>query len=67
MRLDKHNKEYIEWLHSLKDKIGKAQIKAAISVNSELIKLYWELGKELFEKQENRVGEILLLKIYQKT
>ncbi len=54
MKLDKQNKEYIEWFHSLKNKIGKAQIKAAISVNSELIKLYWDLGEELFEKQEKQ-------------
>ncbi len=54
MELEPSNKEYIEWLHSLKDKIGKAQIKAAISVNAELIKLYWELGKELSEKQEQQ-------------
>jgi len=54
MKLDKQHIEYIEWLDSLKDKIGKAQIKAAISVNSELILLYWEIGKELYEKQENQ-------------
>ncbi len=48
VKLDKQHKEYIEWLNGLKDKIGKAQIKAAISVNSELIKLYWNIGKELF-------------------
>jgi len=61
MKLDKQHKEYIEWLNNLKNKIGKAQIKAAISVNSELIKLYWEIGKELFDKQDwgNAVVETL--------
>ena len=52
MKLEKQHKEYLEWLNKLKIKIGRAQIKAAISVNSELIKLYWEIGKELTEKQE---------------
>ncbi len=61
MKLEKQHKEYIEWLNELKVKIGKAQIKAVVSVNSELIKLYWEIGKELFNKQDwgNAVVETL--------
>ena len=44
--------EYKKFITSLKAKIRSAQIKAAVTVNSELIKLYWEIGKEIFEKQE---------------
>jgi predicted nuclease of restriction endonuclease-like (RecB) superfamily len=44
--------EYTKFITSLKTKIRSAQIKAAVTVNSELIKLYWEIGKEIFEKQE---------------
>jgi len=44
--------EYIEWLNSIKVQIHQAQIKAALSVNSELINLYWEIGKSIVEKQE---------------
>ena len=44
--------EYTKFITSLKAKIRSAQIKAAVTVNSELIKLYWEIGKEIFEKQE---------------
>ncbi|HEV3327058.1 MAG TPA: PDDEXK nuclease domain-containing protein [Puia sp.] len=36
----------------MKDKIQTRQIKAAITVNRELLNLYWELGKEICEKQE---------------
>lgn len=43
---------YTKFISSLKAKIRSAQIKAAISVNSELIKLYWEIGKEIVEKQD---------------
>jgi len=32
--------EYFEWLNSIKVQIHQAQIKAALSVNSELINLY---------------------------
>jgi hypothetical protein len=40
--------EYTKFITSLKAKIRSAQIKAAVTVNSELIKLYWEIGKEIF-------------------
>lgn len=44
--------EYTKFIRSLKAKIRSAQIKAAVVVNCELIKLYWEVGKEIVEKQE---------------
>jgi hypothetical protein len=43
---------YTKFLASLKTKIRSAQIKGAIAVNKELIKLYWDIGKDIFEKQE---------------
>jgi predicted nuclease of restriction endonuclease-like (RecB) superfamily len=46
------DKQYKKWIVELKDKIQTRQIKAAISVNRELLNLYWELGKEICEKQE---------------
>jgi len=52
MKLDKQHTDYLEWLNNLKSKIRTTQIKAALSANSELIKLYWEIGKDIFEKQE---------------
>ena len=46
------NQEYKEWLSNLKIRIQNSQIKAAISVNTELIQLYWDLGKMIVEKQK---------------
>ncbi|MCX6112746.1 MAG: PDDEXK nuclease domain-containing protein [Proteobacteria bacterium] len=43
---------YIKVFSELKDKIKKAQIKASLAVNTELIKLYWEMGKVISEKQK---------------
>ncbi|MBI1928516.1 DUF1016 domain-containing protein [Candidatus Poribacteria bacterium] len=43
---------YEEFLHDLKARIRSAQIKAALSVNRELIGLYWEIGKAIVERQE---------------
>ena len=37
-----------KWVERLSQNYKKAQIKAAIHVNSELIKYYYELGKEIF-------------------
>src|ERR1700742_2412822 len=45
--------DYSAFLKQLKAKIKKAQVKAALSVNSELIQLYWDIGKDIAEKQEN--------------
>ena len=42
---------YIDWLIELKQKVRTAQLKAAVAVNTELIMLYWELGKMITEKQ----------------
>ena len=46
------DKQYKKWIVELKDKIRTTQIKAAMTVNRELLHLYWELGREICEKQE---------------
>jgi len=46
------DRQYKKWIIELKDKIRTTQIKAAMAVNRELLSLYWELGKEICEKQE---------------
>ena len=43
---------YKEFLDGLKQRVRASQVKAALSVNSELIKLYWDIGKEIVERQE---------------
>ena len=43
---------YEEFLRDLKARIRSAQIKAALSVNRELILLYWEIGSGIVERQE---------------
>lgn len=47
MQLDK---EYKNWISELKLKVRSAQIKAAITVNKELILFYWDLGNMLSDK-----------------
>jgi len=47
------NNEYQDWIASLKKQVRSSQRKASLAVNSELIKLYWSIGKQISEKQEN--------------
>ena len=42
--------EYRAWFASLGQCIRSAQVKAAVRVNSELLRLYWRIGRELAEK-----------------
>ncbi|MCQ2086774.1 MAG: PDDEXK nuclease domain-containing protein [Bacilli bacterium] len=41
------NNEFKIWVSNISEKYKKAQIKAAISVNNEMLKFYFELGKEI--------------------
>ena len=43
--------EYYEWIDKIKSKIHSTRTKIALSANSELLNLYWEIGKEIVEKQ----------------
>ena len=45
-------KEYIRFLNEIKSRIISARIKAVRSVNKELIKLYWDIGRSIIERQE---------------
>lgn len=48
-------KEYIQWLTDLKRKVGQMQLKAAISVNEEMIRLYWFIGEDIIKRKANVV------------
>jgi predicted nuclease of restriction endonuclease-like (RecB) superfamily len=43
--------DYPELLGRLKREIGAARTRAALAVNTELIGLYWRLGKEIIERE----------------
>ena len=54
---------YSNWIKQLKEKIHKAQLKAALSVNMQLILLYWEIGESIVQKQiENQWGSKIVEK-----
>jgi len=45
-------REYATLVAELKDRIRSAQVRATRSVNRELIKLYWDIGKAIVERQK---------------
>jgi len=42
---------YDKLLNALKDRIRRAQVRAALAVNQELITLYWQIGRELLTRE----------------
>jgi predicted nuclease of restriction endonuclease-like (RecB) superfamily len=44
-------KNYSALFEEIKSRIRTAQIKASLSINRELIKLYWQIGKSIVERQ----------------
>ncbi len=44
--------DYKAFIQSLKAQVQSSQIKAAVSVNRELLKLYWLIGSQIVEKQK---------------
>lgn len=47
-----NNKSYFETLHTLKAEIKQSRLKAHLSVNKELILLYWRIGKEILKRKQ---------------
>ncbi len=42
---------YADWLADLKGRIGAAQQRATLSVNRELVLLYWQIGRDILARQ----------------
>ena len=45
-------KEYVETLNLVQKRIQEAQMRSALSVNKEMLKAYWFIGKTINERQE---------------
>lgn len=43
---------YGELLADLKERIGTAQVRAAVAVNRELVGLYWRIGRAILDRQQ---------------
>ena len=52
--LSPDDENYVALLDDLKARIRSAQVKAALAVNQELIVLYWNIGREILERQQEQ-------------
>ena len=49
--------DYIQWIKELSSRYRRSQIKAAVKVNQEMLQFYWELGRDIVERDaENHYG-----------
>ena len=52
------DKDYIQWIKDLSSRYRRSQIKAAVKVNEEMLRFYWELGRDIVEMHiEERWGK----------
>ncbi len=52
------DKDYTQWVEDLSVRYRQSQVKAAVKVNREMLRYYWELGRDIEEMHvEKRWGE----------
>lgn len=55
--LKNNDPEYREWIQELSKRFRQSQIKAAVKVNTELVRFYWSLGEDIVNRQmEKKYG-----------
>ena len=55
------DKDYTQWVEELSVRYRQSQIKAAVRVNRELLRYYWELGRDIEEMHvEERWGDSVI-------
>ncbi len=55
------DKDYTQWIEDLSVRYRQSQVKAAVKVNREMLKYYWELGRDIEEMHvEERWGESVI-------
>ena len=49
------SKEYRQWIQSLSQRFRRSQIKASVKVNQEMLRYYWELGRDIVARDAENV------------
>ena len=44
--------QYREWISEVSKRFHQSQIKAAVKVNDEMLRFYWQLGKEIHDRKD---------------
>ena len=45
------DKEYVSWLHDLKERYVRSQVRTVIQVQNEMLTYYWSLGRDIVKKK----------------
>lgn len=48
--------DYVKWLADVKSRYVSAQAKAIVKVNSELLRFYWSIGRDLVAMHPEKNG-----------
>ena len=55
------DKDYVQWVEDLSARYRQSQIRASVKVNRELLRFYWELGRDIEEMHvEERWGQSVI-------
>ena len=46
-----NEESYVEWLHEVKSRYRKSQVKAAVRVNTAMLEFYWSMGRDIVAMQ----------------
>lgn len=47
------DEQYKKWISEVSKRFRQSQIKAMVKVNDEMLRLYWQLGKELHDRKDS--------------
>ena len=51
------DRDYAQWIKELSSRYRRSQVKAAVRVNQAMLQFYWELGRDIVERDaENTYG-----------
>ncbi|MCW3062241.1 MAG: hypothetical protein JWQ02_4062 [Capsulimonas sp.] len=45
---------YADFLSDIKTRVRTAQVRAALAVNNELVLLYWQIGRDILQRQQEQ-------------
>jgi predicted nuclease of restriction endonuclease-like (RecB) superfamily len=52
---------YAQFLADLKRRIQAAQLRASVAVNRELVLLYWQIGRDILERQQRETWGVKVI------
>ncbi|MBQ9488739.1 MAG: hypothetical protein IKO41_09530 [Lachnospiraceae bacterium] len=62
--LVKSDNEYALWIKDVSKRFKNSQIKAAIKVNDEMLRFYWQLGRDIsIREKDNHYGKAFIKSI----